>query len=1448
MLISLSSTDKNFMSMDGHMAKREVLMYRRAFNYLMVPAVVLLALALVPASAQAYTSSKTINFTSAGQNMIFAFTGLPTATSNVSVKVDLYGDYNASNEYAEVWIDNFKQTNHTGGGNCSSTASSRTYLISPLYVADTTLTVRVDNSYNVGTQCTTNRAVVTLTYTSQPDLRVSGSTVPYSGSTAGPGSQFTARYNITADHAAVSTNFYARFYYCPTNNSTSGCSYLGQQSITQNFAANTTRTFTSQTLTMPTSASAGTRYLRILVDPYNSVSESNETNNNRWDAITVTSTSDLYFTASTVPYSGSTAGPGANFRGRYTIRNATTGVYFSTNFVVRYYYCPGASTTGCVSLGTQTITNNFSPGESYSFTSPNLTMPSSATAGTRYIRAFVDSTNVVGESNENNNNDYDAITVTGATTPDLTVSASTVPYTGATTGPGSTFTARYTITAANGAVSNNFTVNFYYCTYNNSTYGCTGLGQQAITSTFTAGQSLSFTSQTLTLPSSATNGTRYIRIYVDSSGQVSETNESNNNRWDSITVNAKPDLYFTASTVPYSGSTAGPGHTFTGRYTIRNAPTGISFSTNFNVRYYYCPAASTTGCVYLGNQSIYNNFSAGESYSFTSPTLTMPSSATAGTRYIRAFVDGSNNVSETNEANNNDYDAITVTGAGTVDLTVNASTAPYTGSTAGAGTAFTVRYRVRNAGPGTVATPFYTYFYYCTSQWGTGCTLIGNQYITQNIGAAKEVWFTSGSLTLPNSATRGTRYIRFYVDATNTVSETTGNNNYRYDAISVTTYPDLSFASGTVPYTGSTTGAGSTFTGRYTITNGAKTTYFSTNFYVRYYYCTSTSTSSCTQLTSQYLSNNFDAGESYTFNSPTLTLPSSATKGTRYIRAYVDANGSVTESNEGNNNLFSSIAVGSTLPDLMADITTVPYTGSTAGAGSTFTARYRVRNGGAGATTAGFTTSFHYCPTSSTTGCTSLGSQTVSTKLTAGQTTFVTSQALKVPAQARYGAGYVRIYVDSANAIKEANENNNNVWDYISVTNRPDIYVSASTAPYTGDTAKGGSKFTGRYTIVNGATTSAFTNNFTVSYHYCPAVSTSGCVLIGSQSITADFNAGTSYTFTSSTLTLPAAATNGTRYVRAHIDSANSVSEYNENNNVDYEAITVGATPADLYVKSFNANVSGTTVTYAFTLCNKGGTTTPNTVVGIYYHLPAAPLCNAKFSSAYTILAVKPSACTSRTLKRHNVPKGAYMGWVMADYNCKLNEASETNNVANAVYSVAQVMADAGPTPDTMPPADMQPATDTTQPPADMGPPPPDMQPGEGVVPPPDMQPGENPVPPPDMQPGENPVPPPDMQPGENPVPPPDMQPGENPVPPPDMMGEGTVPPDQFTGDGLPPQEDKGAVTESGPPVADGSADMGTTEPEQDGCNCSVNGQLPASGAWLLLLAGLAMLLRRRRR
>jgi len=983
----------------------------------------LLAALALPGTAQAYGTAKTINFTTTGQNMTFNFTGLPKSTGNVTVRVSLYGDFDAASEYAEVWIDNAKQATHQGSStHCNTVASTKSYTVAASAVADGKMVVRVDASSNVGATCSTNRAVVIISYGAMPDLRISASSVPYSGSTAGAGSTFRARYTISNFYQYLSNNFYVNFYYCPTT-STSGCSYLGNQFITSNFASGQSRTFTSGNLTLPTSVMYGTGYVRIFVDSSGAVSEANEANNNRYDAISITDRPDLYITSSTVPYSGSTSAAGSQFTGRYTVRNRYGGSRLTTNFYVRYYYCTSASTSSCTGLSSQLISADLNAGASYTFNSPTLTMPSNTTAGLRYIRAFVDVTGAVKESNENNNNDYDSIFVSGLNLVDLRVNYSAVPYGGSTAGAGSTFKARYRIRNYGvGSFITNFYTRFYYCP-GASTSGCTYLGVQYITQNFNTGTSAYFTSPTLTMPSTAAYGTRYIRIYADASNAVKESNENNNNRYDSISVTTRPDLSFSASTVPYSGSTALPGSKFTGRYTVVNGSKTSAFSTNFVVRYYYCATTSASSCTYLAAQTITKNFNAGTSYTFNSPTLTMPSSAKAGTRYIRAWVDSTNAVKESKETNNVDMDPITV--GGPADLVVDYSAVPFSGSTAGAGSTFTARYRIRNSGVSTVTANFYTYFYFCVAASSSGCVLLGKQAVSTNFASKQAATFTSPTLKIPVTAFAGTRYIRIYADATNVVKEASDKNNERYDSISVTTLPDLSFSAAKVPFSGSAGKPGAKFTGKYTVRNGPKTSRFTTNFYARFYYCPAKSAAGCSYLAARYVTTNFHAGSSYAFVTPTLTIPAAAKAGTRYIRALVDATGMVKESNEKNNEVYNAITVGSTKkPDLYVKSLSI----KTSGTQVTYTAT--VCNA-AGAAAAPASVLALYYNLATAPGCSSKASKTVAiVALKAG--------ACQTRSVVRKGApkgGYVGwARADAACKVAEGSENNNNAKRAYTVT------------------------------------------------------------------------------------------------------------------------------------------------------------------------------------------------------------------------------------------------------------------------------------------------------------------------------------------------------------------------------------------------------------------------------
>ena len=338
------------------------------------------------------------------------------------------------------------------------------------------------------------------------DLRVTASTAPYSGSTAGHGSSFTVYYRLTNYGTGFTTNFRTYFYYCTTSTyNASTCTYLTYDTNNEDFTTNQSRSY-YHTMSVPSAAMYGTGYIIIRADGQNKVKETNEGNNDRYDAITVTTRPDLYFSSSTVPYTGNTNAVGSSFTGRYRIYNKSGTSKLTGNFYIRYYYCPGQTTSGCVSLAAQYISSDINAGSYLNLTSLALAIPTSAQNGTAYIRAYLDSTGAVTESNETNNNDYDPITVQDIPA-DLYVYSSSAPYSGSSAAAGSAFTVQYTLRNASSKynIIRDFRTYFYWCT-STSFSSCTYMTYDAISTDFNKGQSHSFY-HTLTVPTYATRGT-----------------------------------------------------------------------------------------------------------------------------------------------------------------------------------------------------------------------------------------------------------------------------------------------------------------------------------------------------------------------------------------------------------------------------------------------------------------------------------------------------------------------------------------------------------------------------------------------------------------------------------------------------------------------------------------------------------------------------------------------------------------------------------------------------------------------------------------------------------------------------------------------------------------------------------------------------------------------------
>lgn len=369
----------------------------------------------LPIEALAFTVTKTVNFTTKGQAMTFDFASLPAVTgSSVTVTVTLHGDYGGSQKLATVSIDGQAQADHTGGSACPSAGMAKSYSVSPSLLSDSALSVKVSNSTKVDDTCSNgNRVIVTVGYSTTPDLTITSATAPSSGSTDKAGDSFEVKYTVRCWHEGVTTDFYVHLLHCPSA-TPYACVKIGEKKISSSFTAGESKDFTQSGLLMPASASAGTSYIRFEVDATSTVTETVETNNTRYDAISVSAKPDLSFDAAKVPESGSTTAAGSKFTAGYTVANKATTSGVSTNFTVSYAYCSSTAASSCTPIGDQVIVQNVDSGAAISFTTPVLALPSSASTGTRYIRAKLDSKDDVSEASESNNELYSAITVGGA--------------------------------------------------------------------------------------------------------------------------------------------------------------------------------------------------------------------------------------------------------------------------------------------------------------------------------------------------------------------------------------------------------------------------------------------------------------------------------------------------------------------------------------------------------------------------------------------------------------------------------------------------------------------------------------------------------------------------------------------------------------------------------------------------------------------------------------------------------------------------------------------------------------------------------------------------------------------------------------------------------------------------------------------------------------------------
>jgi MYXO-CTERM domain-containing protein len=675
---------------------------------------------------------------------------------------------------------------------------------------------------------------------------------------------------------------------------------------------------------------------------------------------------------------------------------------------------------------------------------------------------------------------------------DLSVSS----FTAKVTGTSVTFTAKVCNTGA--TIYDSFYVDLYY----NRTTGpdCGVLGEDWGTVDGLASGACA----TLTFTRSGTPpGTYTAWARTDSTCDITETNEANNNAYAGYTVSSLPDLVVSSMSSSVSGSTV--------TYTVLVCNLGASAATDFFIDLYY-NRATAPGCVDGDDFAYISTLAAGACTSQSFTRTGTPS----GSYLSWANADSTCSVTEADEANNTASTSYTV-GSTLPDLNISLSTM-VSGST--------VTYSATVCNVGSAAAGSFDVDLYYNRATAPGCWTLGDVF--QSVSSLAAGSCTTLTFTRTGTAS-GTYTAWAQVDSTCGVTESNEGNNTASKVYTVNPLPDLRVASFSAFVMGTTVNFSATI-----CNNG---TAVASGFWLDLYYDRSTAPA-CGTLGDDYLSiSSLAAGDCVT---KTFTRTATPT-GTYTGWARVDSGCSVTESNETNNNGSAKYTIGPQLPDLTVTVTT-----SVNGGTVTFTAN--VCNLG-GATTSTIYLDIYYNRVSAA-GCGVYGDDfTTISGLAAGACVQKTFTRLNTPT-----GGYLGwAQVDSECTVTETDETNNSASSAYSVGSQADLIVQSFTATPSGSTVNF------NVNVCNNGGTAV--GSFSLALYYNRVAAPTCGVAADQQTTIASLAAGacTTRTFTRS------ATPTGTYQGWALADAACGVTESDENNN-SLKAVYAVALPPDASV------------------------------------------------------------------------------------------------------------------------------------------------------------------------------------------------------------------------------------------------------------------------------------------
>jgi trimeric autotransporter adhesin len=637
------------------------------------------------------------------------------------------------------------------------------------------------------------------------------------------------------------------------------------------------------------------------------------------------------------------------------------------------------------------------------------------------------------------------------------------------------------------------------------------------------------------------------------------------------------------------------------------------------------------------------------------PNYTVPTSLAAGDYYLVAYADYNSQVAESNENNNTKSKAIKIV-APTVDLQITSVSA--LNSPMIAGTQQIVYATIKNNGTSTASTSDVSYFISKDNVYNTGDVKLLDVLGTSLAASAQAN--KQNNVTIPDTLA-GAYYLLAVADVNNRENEFSETNNVISVAVQITaSYVDLSIIQASVP---TSVVKGQSFAlGAYIANSGDKLASSSNvGFYL--------SSNNTLEGTDYFLGSvtGGQLGTTNAYRSMTVTVPSSFTAGPYFIISKADHSEFVTESVETNNTYASAISITNPTVDFYLYSNSVT---ATVVKGSQITPYVYVYNGGS--TTSSTSTLGYYLSKNTILDAGDLLLGTYNTSAIGAGSYQYAYTSFSFPDTLKAGTYYLFWSADYNNQVGETNETNNTAYSTITINDiTQNLYPNSSSLSPT--TVVPGTSLTSYTYVYNNGNTASGASSIAY-YLSTDNVYSSNDVLLSSTTLNA-ISTG-SYQYLTRALTIPSGTAVGNYYILIFADYQNTLTETSETDNVAALALSVVNSNVDLSIYSpagATTVIRGNTLALSTTVYN-GGNAVSGTFSQGYYLSKNTTLESGDlflgWTNATSAAAGNYTYPSLTVTIPDTVTPGSYYVLHVADYDNKVLETNETNNLSSRTLTV----------------------------------------------------------------------------------------------------------------------------------------------------------------------------------